>query len=442
MKKRIIFLLFVITALSLNGCWMRTIDQMYKQPNRSSEYSNLQVVIDKAMQGMEYASPMSGENQQTVQMADLNGDGQDECLVFAKNTSDKILYILIFERDESGDYVPKDRIECNGSGFEQVEYVDVDGRPGSDIVVGRRLNNQIMAIASVFSLADGHPEQILSTVYSKCLTLDIDRDGRHDLFVIREGEGDKQNASAMIYSYRDEIVQRSMEAELSERASRIRRMTVSKLHSGEPAVFVSSSFSESTIVTDVFAIKDDAFVNLTFSLDSQMSLQTLRRNYLYSEDLDEDGILEMPSLVSMKSVSSNPSEDEEEQFLIRWYSMDINGKEHTKLYTYHDFQNSWYVMLDKDLAYRVSVEKKGNDCFFYIWNEDFTEAASVFSVYTLTGKDRDTQAEKMNHFALYRGDSVIYSGGLGMSASQYEITEDSLLKSFHLIRQAWNNGEA
>ncbi len=419
---------------------MRTIDQMYKQPNRSSEYSNLQVVIDSSMQGMDYASPMAGENQQTVQMADLNGDGQDECLVFAKKSSDKMLYILVFERKESGNYTLLEQIECNGSAFEQVEYVDVDGKPGRDIVVGRRLNNQIMAIASVYALADGHFEQILSTVYSKFLTLDIDSDGCHDLFVIREGEGDRQNASAMIYSYRDDTVVRSLEAELSERASRIRRITASKLESGEPAVFVASSFSESTIVTDVFAVKNGDFVNLTFSLESQMSLQTLRNNYLYSEDMDGDGILEMPSLITMKPVFSN--ENREEQYLIRWYSMDIDGSETTKAFTYHDFQGAWYVVLNAELAYRISVEKNGRDCVFYIWNEDFTEADSVFTIYTLLGKDRDMQAEEMNHFALYRGENVVYSGGLGMSASVYEINENSLANSFHLIRHAWNNGEA
>lgn len=419
---------------------MRTIDQMYKQPNRSSMYSNLQTIIDKSMQGMEYASPMSGENQQTVQMADLNGDGQDECLVFAKKTSDKMLYILVFEREQSGNYVLLDQIECNGYSFEQVEYVDVDGNPGVDIVVGRRLNNQIMAIASVYSFFDGRSQQILSTVYSKCLTLDIDEDGQHDLFVIREGEGEKQNASAVIYSYRDETVERSMEAELSERASRIRRITVSELASGEPAVFVASSYSESSIVTDVLAIKNGNFVNLTFSLESQMSTQTLRRNYLYSEDIDNDGILEMPSLVSMKPVL--PGDIGEEQYLIRWYSMDIDGREITKMFTYHDYQNSWYVTLDAETAYFVSVDKQGRHCHFYIWNENFTQIDSVFSVYTLVGKDRDTQAEEMNHFALYRGESVVYSGGLDISASVYQINEESLRNSFHLIRQAWNNGEA
>lgn len=440
MKNKALFALIVVLALSLCGCATRTVDQMYKQPRRSSGYNNLQTVIDRAMLGMEYASPLSGENQQTVQMADLNGDGQDECLVFAKKTSDKMLYILVFSQDANGDYRKLDQIECNGSSFERVEYADVDGNPGNDIVIGRRLNNQIMAIASVFSLASGQAEQIMSTVYSKCLTLDMDGDGVFDLFVIRDGEGERKNATAMIYSYRDHTVERSREADLSESVSHIRRITASTLSSGEPAVFISSDYADHTIVTDVFAVKANHFTNLTYSDEFMVSVETLKNYYLYSEDIDGDGVMEMPELVSMRTVA--PEVNSEDQYLIRWYSIDMDGNQTDKLYTFHNYSDSWYMLLDNDLADRIAVDRNGHDFSFYVWNEDFSEATLIFSLYTLTGKDRDSQADEMNHFALYRGETVVYSAGLGMSASAYGITESSLTENFHLISQAWKNGDA
>lgn len=438
MKKRLVFLLICIMAFSLSGCWMRTIDQMYKHPMRSSEYSNLQAVIDSAMVGMEYASPMSGENQQTVQMADLTGDGRDECLVFAKKSSDKMLYILIFSKDEADNYCMIDQIECNGSAFEQVEYVDVDGRAGNDIVIGRRLNTQIMAIASVYSLSSGQSEQIMSTVYSKFLTLDIDNNGLFDLFVIRDGEGQKENAFAMVYSYIEDSVVRSVEADLSESVAHIRRIAVSKLSSGEPAVFISSSFSENSIVTDIFAIKNKSFINLTFSSESQMSVQTLRNYFLYSEDIDGDGVLEIPSLVEMRAISDEIQT--EQQHLIRWYCMDLEGKQDTKVYSFHNYTDGWFFKLDNSYADRVTVEQHGRDYTFYFWDENYTEAVSAFTIYTLTGKDRDTQADAMNHFALYRGENVVYSGGLAVSAGSLDIDETFVADNFHLISQSWKDG--
>ena len=83
MKKRMMFLLSVmLTALLFGGCAMRTVEEMYALPKRSDAYNEMQSAIDTAMYGMTYASPLSGENQQTVQMADLDGIHQRFCSVF------------------------------------------------------------------------------------------------------------------------------------------------------------------------------------------------------------------------------------------------------------------------------------------------------------------------------------------------------------------------
>lgn len=66
MKKRILMLcLTILAALLLNGC-ARTINELYIPPKRSEAYSKLQSAIDIAMAGLEYAAPLTGENQQAV----------------------------------------------------------------------------------------------------------------------------------------------------------------------------------------------------------------------------------------------------------------------------------------------------------------------------------------------------------------------------------------
>ena len=84
MKKRIwLLLLIVLASILLTGCALQTVDEMYALPKRSKEYDSLQSAIDSAMYGLSYSAPVSGENQQTVQMADLDGDGVEEYIVCA-----------------------------------------------------------------------------------------------------------------------------------------------------------------------------------------------------------------------------------------------------------------------------------------------------------------------------------------------------------------------
>ena len=115
--KRLIIVLVV--ALLLTGCSMRTVDQMYQLPKRSEAYSNLQSVLENAMYGLEFCAPLTGENQQTVQMADLDGDGEQEYLVFTKGSSELPLRILVLNRVKN-EFFHMDTIESNGAAFDRV----------------------------------------------------------------------------------------------------------------------------------------------------------------------------------------------------------------------------------------------------------------------------------------------------------------------------------
>ena len=132
---RIVILL--LTALLLTGCNIRTVDQMYCLPKRSEADGSLQSAINKAMAGLDYCAPLTGENQQAVQMADLDGDGVSEFILFAKGGTERPLRILIF-RYSGNAFYHVDTIESNGSAFDQVEYAQMDGVGGMELIVGRQ----------------------------------------------------------------------------------------------------------------------------------------------------------------------------------------------------------------------------------------------------------------------------------------------------------------
>ena len=87
-KKWIVGLMLLAVVLLLTACNMRTFEQLYAPPKRSDAYRNLQNMIDQVMVGYEYSAPLAGQELQAVQMADLDGDGQVEYLLFAKCNGD------------------------------------------------------------------------------------------------------------------------------------------------------------------------------------------------------------------------------------------------------------------------------------------------------------------------------------------------------------------
>lgn len=437
MKRRMLLLCVMLTALLLSGC-ARTIDELYSPPKRSEEYSRLQSAIDIAMAGLEYSAPLTGEHQQAVQMADLDGDGIDEYLVFAKGNSDKPMQILIFSQVNGGNVEISEIITSNGSAFELVQYEDIDGKPGLELVVGRQVSEQLMGSVSVYSFSSGRAERLMNAGYSKLLTLDMGGSEQKELLLVQRGESDQANAIAVLYRYRAKSMVRSVEVELSRPVNSVKQVSAGKLQCGTQAVFVSSSTEESSIRTDILMLQDDRLKTVPVMGPLLETVQTLSNYYVFAEDVNEDGIMEIPSLIPVRPLAT--SWNEEEHHLVRWYSVDKEGTPTDKLYSFHNFSDGWYLQLKREWINRLTVNQVGSTHAFYMWDDDTDVAIPVFTIYALSGSDRQTQATEDGRFVLQSSADVIYAARLEVGADDYGFDEEYLKTGFHLVHQEWNSG--
>lgn len=436
-KLKILLLLLLATVL-LAGCTARTVDELYCLPKRSENYNNLQTAMDQVMDGLDYCAPLSGENLQTVQMADLDGDGAQEYLLFAKGNTDKPLQIMIFRQDGE-DYVLSDSIQSVGAAFDVVEYARMDDQPGYELIVGRQVSDQVTRSVSVYRFQDGKATQLMNTNYTKFVPYDMNADGRCELLILHPGESDELNGLADMYYFKGGVMERSNQVNMSESVDKLKRIVSGHLHGGVPAVYAASAVGESAIITDVFALVDGQLTNVTFSNESGTSVQTLRNYYVYADDIDNDGVVEIPNLITMRSPGQVTIS--EMQYLIRWYAMTAAGDEVEKGYTYHNFREGWYLSLGSQWAPRVAVVQQESAYEFYLWNGSFLQAEKLFTIYAFTGSDRDELATSDNRIQLYKTDTTVYAAYLEVASASYGITQDTLIQSFHLIHQEWKTGE-
>lgn len=115
-------------------------------------------------------------NQQSVQLADLDGDGTGRGGRFPENDGDKPLKACIFSRVDE-DYQLMDVIEGDGTSFASVEYVPLTGGPGVELVIGRQLSTDVLQSLCAYSYTGGHVVELLSTNYSEYRCVDLDEDG-------------------------------------------------------------------------------------------------------------------------------------------------------------------------------------------------------------------------------------------------------------------------
>ena len=439
MKKRVFCLIMLLlTALLFAGCSMLTVDQMYRLPKHSETYNNLQSAIDHAMQGLNYSAPLTGENQQNVQLADLDGDGEDEYILFAKSAEEKPLRILVFSTAQ-GQCELVSTVSCNGSAFDVVEYANMDGQPGLEMVVGRRLSDQLVRSVSVYTMTEDDIVQLVSVNYTKMLAADLNGNHQDELVVIRPGTAEDGQGVVELYSMTNNTVERYNEVTMSQPADKLKRVILGNLDGGVPAVFTACTVDDTAIITDVFAVVDDMLTNVAVSNESGTSIQTMRNFYVYADDLDSDGVVELPSLINMKPLEGRLNEDR--HHLIRWYAMTPEGKTVNKIHTFHNFVGGWYVHLDSLWAQRITVEVLANQYIFHLWDESYKQTQKLFTISALTGQNREEQALNDGSFVLLRTESVLYTATLEQAAADMDLTQDNLIFSFRLIQQDWKTGE-
>ena len=228
---------------------------------------------------------------------------------------------------------------------------------------------------------------------------------------------------------------------MSQSVSKLKRIMTGSLHSGERAVFVASSVDDASIVTDVYALVNGKLTNVSMSSESGTSVKTVRNYYVYAEDIDGDGVLELPSLISMRWPGESRSAEEREH-LIRWYALGADGAEYDKRFTYHNYLQGWYMEVDGSKAGRLCVVPEDTGRFsFCIWDRNYGNLEKLWTVYVLTGEDRSSAAALDGRFVLLKTDSVVYAASLEKAGERSGITQERLIDSFFLIQSDWKTGE-
>lgn len=437
-KKLLFVMLCAAMPLLLTGCFVKSVDELYTLPKHSDEYQQLEQAIERVLlaQGADYAAPVSGTNQQSVQLADLDGDGTEEAIAFFKTDGENPLRACIFAND-GGEYRLMDTIVGSGVSFASVDYAAMSGGPGVELIIGRQLSTDVPQALSVYSYADGHVIEQMSANYSEYRIVDLDSDGRTDLFLLRF-DAELPQAVAELYRWQEDQLERAQEAYLSAGATQVKRILAGKLMQQVPAIFVASAYGEDGLITDVFALQNGVFRNIAASDET---VSTVRSYYVYASDVDEDGMIELPRVFQLPSAEGT----EETYSAIDWYNLDLYGRSHPKLTTYHNYSGGWFLILPEawreQLCITRSEELDGVRGYTFSQWTDARHMQPALTIYAFSGDDRTRTATAEGRFILAEKGDVTYAAQLGAGEWAESLTEQSVRELFRLIQIDWNSGE-
>ena len=422
-RRFLTLLLSVFTAAACAGC-ATSVEELYSLPQMSEEYVQLQELISQRIgEGSAYAAPTGGRNRQSIQLRDLDGDGAAEALAFLVDETHTPT-VCIYRLDEGGDYYPYVIITGYGSAVASVDYADLNGDGAAELIIAWQGGGDIRLL-TVHSLGGNDrqdQQELLSVDCTDFLVCDLDGNGVDDLLDIRlAGE----SSSVAMYTLTGEGPAASVTAPLSGRITGVRRAASGLLSDGTPALFVESELGQEGLVTDVFTAPGGELFNITMTPLRRSN--TLRPDGIFSADMDGDQSPDVP-------VGDGGDR-------LTWYSLDPSGAMTPTLSTYYNAEDGWYLVLTGPLTGDVLMERHyidgGSSVMFTVMSDGTTPQGNVLVIYTLTGSDRQEQAEAEGRFVLLQEERAVYAAQLLTDS----LTQQDIMDNFHLIYAEWQSGD-
>ena len=291
-------LLGAVTAavMLLSGCTFSTsIDGLLSPPKLSLEQEQIYDALRRAAgSSISLKYPKTGGYLSALIVSDIDGDGEDEALVFYEKNllrnEENALRLNVLDQIE-GSWRSVYDLAAGGAEVEEVMISRLGSNSRTNIIVGYSMVNQGERVLSVYDYRQGELTETLNSSYSLADVCDLDRNGENELLIVC-GQALSQSARAMTYVLAQDGSYYESRVELNEAFTDFANLLYGNTAEGIPCVWLDGITGPSTVQTQVLTL-ENGVLTLLYS-DKDSGIRTVRQSGYLTCDLDGDGVAEIP----------------------------------------------------------------------------------------------------------------------------------------------------
>ncbi len=324
LKKIFAVILATVFACCCTSCSVMpsSVAELLHAPRTNSEMHEIQRALHAfAGTAVDLCYPQRGDNRTAFLQTDLDKDGISEAVAFyANSAADGVEQVHINLIDYiNGEWKSVSDISTGASAIDRVEvaYLEKGGLPV--LVVGAELYSTVGNQLNFLTYQNGELHIRLQESYSDFVMCDMLGKG-YDQLLLLSLKATERTAAATLYTVNQSSTEVIGTAALDGNISGFSAVTVGKLSDGRPAVFIDSLKSANSMITDVVYLDNGALVNPFFDTTVLETQATMRNSTSVCEDIDSDGITEIPFTQALPGYDARPAG--ERMYMTLWRAFD------------------------------------------------------------------------------------------------------------------------
>lgn len=354
-RKIKITILGIFTVLLLSGCSIKkpgeTSMQKPKLPDKQQEVKEaLNNILKKEAK---LINPAEGKNRNSIQFIDIDGDGEEEVIALYKviNEEEPLRFNII--KRINGHWQSVGEVSNSAFSIHKIEYVNLEGGNLKDILVGWQLADDMKRGLSIYRYEKGRVNEIFSSSYSEMGIEDFDGDDKAEAILVSL---DKENikAKAVMYKYIDNKVKAISEVPMDGAINGYSMVKVGKASKDKKGMFLEMGMGAHSEGTSLLVVKDGKLQNVFYDEEKEMTELTFRPYPMVSEDIDKDGIIEIPIQSPAPGYEDACMADTE--WITNWYKWDGKNGLNLAFSNYYNYIDGYFLNFPQKWTDKVTVD--------------------------------------------------------------------------------------
>ena len=454
-KKIICIVLICAICISFSSCdlTIQSVEALMRPPKLSGENSLLQDAFESYVKNSKdviMKTPISGDNRSTYLYFDLDNDKVNEAFVFYSDpTVDEFAKVGIFKKNNNKWELVSD-IKGLAEEVYAVNFADINGDNKYEIVFGwtsiadnEGSSGSVFGSSSertltVYGYNNSTTNLLITETFSKMYVGDFNADNSDEFLLVNIDLANTDNrTSCRILSYNDDYSSKDDIALQLSGMIEVLNIVTDKIlidDSMHTRVYIDGSITETAVITEVIDIEHESYeISLPlYENNTSEKPVTIRDNRTYSTDIDNDGIIEIPTLETLKGGKriTDGIEGFSSLNLTVWSELNdeyiIEPEFKSLLNTTHGYM---YVFPEEWTDEITAVYNNTSALLtFYVLNENETIGAELFSI--LPFSELKWNDNHSGYSKIMSVGALIY--GYSLTPNSY-VTKEDIINNFMII---------